>query len=163
MVSIPMKNLPTKALLALLLLSCFPLYSCGSDGNAFCGQNPQNTFEEAPVITDFSLVDTLNGDPWTLIFSVAFTDSNGDLGRLGKAELFLNGNDQPERIDLAEIFSQSAISTDATQGTLAIPLRFGETLSDGTQVNLGLQLLDANSFRSNCYSLELFFGVENAP
>ena len=136
---------------------------CGSDGNAYCGQNPQNTFPEAPVITDFSLVDTLNGDPWTLIFSVAFTDTNGDLGKLGKAELFLNGNDQPERIGLAEIFSQSAIAPDAVEGTLAVPLRFGETVSNGTVVNLGLQLLDANSFRSNCYSLELFFDVASAP
>ena len=153
-----LKPLPLAFIVSLSVMT-----GCGSDGNALCAQNPQNTFAEAPVITDFNLVDTLNGDPWTLIFSVAFTDSNGDLGKLGKAELFLNGNDEPERIDLEEIFSQSAVASDATEGTLAVPLRFGETVTDGTQVNLGLQLLDANSFRSNCYSLELFFEVASAP
>ena len=139
------------------------MYGCGADDNAHCAQNPQNTFAEAPIITDFSFVESLRGDPWTLIFSVSFTDSNGDLGQLGKAEIFLNGNDTPERIELQEIFSQSAVDSGATQGTLALPLRFGESLSDGTQVNLGLQVLDANSFRSNCFSLDLLFGVGAAP
>jgi hypothetical protein len=152
-----------KVLAALSLVGLALLCGCGSDDNAHCAQNPQNTFSEAPIITDFSLVETLKGDPWTLIFSLSFTDSNGDLGQLGKAEIFLNGNDTPERIELQEIFSQSAVESGATEGTLALPLRFGESLADGTQVNLGLQILDANSFRSNCFSLDLFFEVGAAP
>jgi len=156
------RNTPAKALLA-GLLTALSLPACGTDGDALCAQNAKTEYAEAPQITGFSFVEHLNGDPWTLIFSASFADIDGDLGQLGKAEIFLNGKGPPERIELQELFSQSAVAIDATEGTLAIPLRFGESIKSGTEVQLGLQFLDANSFRSNCYSIELMFDVSDAP
>ena len=133
--------------------------SCGTDASA-CGSILATESDLAPRLTDFQLNKQLDGDPWTLIFAATFEDSNGDLGDFGQARFYLSG-EQAATLSLADIFAQNGVASDATQGVLAMPLRFSETVSDGAQVTLGLQLLDGNSFVSNCYSLGLEFNVED--
>lgn len=134
------------------------LLGCGTD-SAACGSRMQADSERAPVLRNFELKRQLDGDPWTLIFSATFEDSDGDLGALGQAKFFLGG-EEAASLSLNDVFAQSGLTLDATGGILALPLRFSETVSDGAQVVLGLQLYDGNSFASNCYSLGLEFGVD---
>ena len=113
-----------------------------------------------PAVTNFELRSQLDGDPWTLIFSATFEDSNGDLGPLGRAKFYLGGALAAD-LELSDVFRQSGLEQDAIAGELALPWRVSETVQDCAQVTLGLQLLDGNSFRSNCYSLGLEFNVED--
>ena len=135
------------------------LSACGTDSSA-CGSILKSTSDLAPKITSFELNSQLDGDPWTLIFSATFEDSNGDLGEVGQARFYLGG-EEAATLSLNDIFVQNGVESDATGGTLAMPLRFSETVSDGAQVVLGLQLFDSNSFASNCYSLGLEFNVDD--
>ena len=147
----------------LLFLVAFSsgLIGCGTD-SAACGSRFQSDSDLAPLLTNFELKRQLDGDPWTLIFSATFEDSNGDLGGLGQAKFFLSG-EEAASLSLDDVFRQSGVTLDATDGVLALPLRFSETVSDGAQVVLGLQLYDSNSFASNCYSLGLEFNVDELP
>ena len=111
-------------------------------------------------ITDFELNKQLDGDPWTLIFAATFEDSNGDLGELGQARFYLAG-EEAATLNLDDIFIQNGVDAEANSGVLAMPLRFSETVSDGAQVVLGLQLFDGNSFASNCFSLGLEFNIDD--
>lgn len=129
-----------------------------------CGENACEGFEasqsnDSPQITKLRLVNQLPGDPWTAIFGLEFTDTNGDLG-LGSshAEFFLNGK-SAAKVNLPAFFKGSSVPPNATSGELAVPLRFGETVKDGTIGILGVQLIDTQSHRSNCYALELDFTV----
>ena len=144
------------------LIACLSpaLSACGTDSSA-CGSILKSTSELAPKITDFDLNKQLEGDPWTLIFAATFEDSNGDLGEVGQARFYLAG-EEAATLSLKEIFAQNGVDADANEGVLAMPLRFSETVSDGAQVVLGLQLFDSNSFASNCYSLGLEFNLDNA-
>lgn len=135
------------------------LAGCGTD-SAACGSRIQSDSVLAPIVNNFQLKRQLDGDPWTLIFSATFEDSDGDLGGLGQAKFFLSG-EEAASLSLDEVFRQSGIELDANDGTLALPLRFSETVADGAQVVLGLQLYDSNSFASNCYSLGLEFNVDD--
>jgi hypothetical protein len=128
-------------------------------GESACADRPQDSATGAPTIEAFRLDNQLRGDPWTLVFATTFTDANGDLGD-GMAEFFLNSSTTPTEIPLYEVFSQSDTPHDAASGTVAIPLRFGDDLSDGARVRLSLQLRDEADLLSNCYSLDLRFVVE---
>jgi hypothetical protein len=100
------------------------------------------------------------GDPWTVVFGVEFEDSGRDLGSGGHAEFFLNANEEPAAQELDSVFRQSGLVTDASAGAFWVTLRFAEeTVEDGTNVRLGLQLIDAGERRSNCFTLELEFDV----
>ena len=135
------------------------LSACGTDSSA-CGSILKSDSELAPRITDFELNKQLDGDPWTLIFAATFEDSNGDLGELGQARFYLAG-EEAATLNLKDIFVQNGVDAEANSGVLAMPLRFSETVSDGAQVVLGLQLFDSNSFASNCYSLGLEFNIDD--
>lgn len=134
---------------------------CGT-GAATCGSHFASDSELAPVVTKFELRSQLDGDPWTLIFAASFEDANGDLGPLGQAKFYLGG-EEAASLPLSELFRQSGVAQDATEGVLALPLRFSESVQHGAQVVLGLQFLDSNSFASNCYGLGLEFNVEEVP
>jgi hypothetical protein len=134
------------------------LVGCGTN-SAACGSRFQSDSDRAPILINFELKRQLDGDPWTLIFSATFEDSDGDLGGLGQAKFFLSG-EEAASLSLDDVFRQSGLTLNATDGVLALPLRFSETVVDGAQVVLGLQLYDGNSFASNCYSLGLEFGVD---
>ncbi len=142
-----------------LLALSLGLNACGTDSSA-CGSILKSTSNLAPKITSFELNSQLDGDPWTLIFSATFEDSNGDLGEVGQARFYLGG-EEAATLSLNDIFAQNGVDSEANTGTLAMPLRFSETVSDGAQVVLGLQLFDSNSFASNCYSLGLQFNIDD--
>ena len=139
------------ALAALVIVAS----SCG-DPN-FCDGQTSSGEAEAPAIENFGLVDQLDGDPWTAIFSATFKDSDGDLGG-GSAKFYINGKEAAS-IDLHEVFQQSDLGQDAVEGIVALPLRFSDTIDDETTANLGLQLIDVGAHSSNCYGLELEFNV----
>lgn len=112
----------------------------------------------APRVTEFSLFEQLEGDPWTVVLAVGFTDSDGNTGT-GTIEFFVNGASSGEPLDLEPLFLPAALDTNATAGRFAVPIRFPEGASDGTSLRLGIQLLDATDLRSNCYSMRLDFDV----
>ena len=103
------------------------------------------------------LQDRVPGDPWELVFVVRFGDADGDL-EPGHAEVFL-GSNAPTTLELNEIFRQSALAPTSTSGLLTLPLRFSDTVRDGTDVRMGLQLVDEAARRGNCYSMDLHFTV----
>ena len=84
-----MKSLRFSGLLA--LLGIFAL-GCGSE--VICASEGDIGIEGAPRLTDFALVGQLEGDPWTIILSADFEDSDGNLGPDGDVELFLGGTFQ---------------------------------------------------------------------
>jgi hypothetical protein len=103
------------------------------------------------------------GDPWTVVFGIEFEDRNGDLGSGGRAEFYLNDNDEPTPQELDSVFRQSGLASDAESGAMWVTLRFAdETVDDGTRVRLGIQLVDAAELRSNCFTLDLEFDVSPA-
>lgn len=128
---------------------------CGGDD---CSEAPSSS-PNAPVVTLFDLRGQLDGDPWTLIFEVAFEDEDGDLSA-GRAEFFLNAERSDTSVALFDVFRQTGLEPDATRGKLGIPLRFADTVQDGASVRLGVQLVDEADHRSNCYSFDLAFSVE---
>lgn len=114
---------------------------------------------EAPVIASADVASQLAQDTWTVVLGVDFTDADGDLGD-GKVEFHLNdksnaASSQP----LLAVFHESAVDVGATAGSLTVPLRFDDTIRNGTDVHLGLQLIDQAGHRSNCYGLALAFEV----
>lgn len=133
--------------------------SCGSPG---CNGEKAESVSGSPTVKNFYLLgDRVPGDPWTQVFAVAFSDSDGDLAS-GQAEFFLNSDEQPNVQELDGVFRQSGVAAAASSGTLWLALRFGDTLPDGASVRLSLQLVDAKKHRSNCFSLELDFDVRSA-
>lgn len=136
------------------------LATAACDGAA-CGDFEQTTGATAPVIDAFTSAGQLQGDPWTIILAVDFRDEDGDLGG-GRAQFFLNGDGPSTEQPMADIFRQSGLPDGATAGKLGWPLRFGDTVGDGSTVKIGLQLVDAAEQRSNCYRLDLDFKVRSA-
>ncbi len=131
------------------------LVGCGSSR---CTE-PATDAPEAPAVTVFDVHSQLDGDPWTVVFEIGFTDTDGDLGN-GLAEFFLGGELSEVSRLLFDVFRQSGVPLDATDGAIAIPLRFGEDISDGASVRFATQLIDEAGNRSNCASFELTFDVE---
>jgi hypothetical protein len=130
--------------------------SCGVSS---CPEEHVKLTEASPVIEDVELINNaVPEDPWELVFTARFHDHDRDLGG-GFAEVYLNGRETPTVLRLYQVFRQSALPLDAESGTLGLPLRFADTLHDGDRVRLGLQLLDEEGHRSNCYSLDLRFQV----
>lgn len=117
--------------------------------------------DNAPVIENFDLSEQFEGDPWTLIFAVTFSDKDGNLGA-GRAESFIGGERNGSVISLDKSFLQSGLGATTTAGDIAIVLRFNEQkTADGASTRLGLQLVDADELRSNCFSLRIRFAVED--
>ena len=144
----------TSAIAAALVLA-----GVGGCGDTRCGGNSRDTSAGAPVIESFYVLDTqVPGDPWTVIFGVDFTAQAGTLGD-GQAEFYLNNSDTPTSQGLVDVFRQSGVALTETQGSIWMALRFASNVSDGTDVRIGLQLVDPEGTRSNCYTLKLEFAV----
>lgn len=137
-----------------LLTLCAATHACGDDHCATEGSGEDN----APIIESFDLIGQLEEDPWTLIFAASFADSNGDLGT-GMAEFNLNGTRSGSTLELFEVFRSSGLLPASRSGRIAFPLRFSDTVQDGAEVWLGLQLLDTTEQRSNCAAMRLHFDV----
>ena len=148
---------------ALALTAGMALVQTGC-GESACGGFEQTESKDAPRIRNLRLASQLTGDPWTAIFGLLFEDTNGDLGNSsnGTAEFYLNG-ESAAVVSLSELFQQNGVPGNSTSGELAIPLRFSEGISDGASANLALQLSDHERNLSNCYALELEFGVTPLP
>lgn len=125
-----------------------------------CGDNVRVSSDvNAPVINNVVLVDQLEQDPWTLVLTLDFRDADGNLAA-GDVVFYLNNDgDSATSQSLLPTFKQSAISEEATSGTLVLPLRFDDTVGDGVEIDLGMQLVDAEVLHSNCYGLTLEFEV----
>jgi hypothetical protein len=142
-----------------LALWCSPTYMLVACGLGDVCTDASFEHSLTPVITGLVLHSQLEEDPWLLVFDVSFTDADGDLVG-GNAELYINGAKKPGATQpLRDLFRQSAVSDDSTSGHFSLPLRFDETMPDGAQVQLGLQLVDASGYRSRCYSLTIDFSV----
>ncbi|MBC7792733.1 MAG: hypothetical protein H7Z43_03415 [Clostridia bacterium] len=114
----------------------------------------------APTIRDGKLASQLAQDPWTLVVTLDFSDTDGNLAH-GNITFYLGGSgDSAARQDLLAAFKQSVLAEDATSGRLVLPLRFDESVGDGERVNLGLQLTDEGGLHSNCYGMTLSFEVQ---
>ena len=146
----------TRFFAAILVAVC--LFSTGC-GDSACEGFERSATDNAPAITELRLVSQLSGDPWTTIFGVGFTDSNGDLGSGdGHAEFFLNSKSAAS-VGLTDLFQGGGVEAAARSGELAVPLRFSENVENGASATLGVQLVDDAGNRSNCYSLDLDFTV----
>ena len=140
----------------LFVAGTLPLTGCGE---STCDGFERSSSDYAPSITQMRLVNQLEGDPWTSVFGVGFSDSDGDLGvGTGHAEFFLNGK-STVKVPLPEFFQGGALEGNAKSGELAVPLRFSENVEDQATATLGLQPVDDDGNRSNCYSLDLEFAV----
>ncbi len=142
--------------LALAGLTLLTLAASACDGSGACGDDVTVSHDaNAPRVLDVSLVKQLEQDTWTLVFSIDFEDANADLDD-GSVVFFLGRkSDSAATQPLLPAFKQSALEEGATSGTLILPLRFDDGISNGTKVDLGLQLVDRAALRSNCYGLAL--------
>ena len=150
-----MKSRRLAVCLALLGLSAL---GCGSE--VICASEGDIGIEGAPMLTDFSLVGQLEGDPWTIILSADFEDSDGNLGPDGDVELFLGGTFQAPALPVSDAMNAAQVAPDALSGRLAMPVRFSEGVSDGSTALLGIQVVDGSGLRSNCLGVELEFSVD---
>lgn len=129
---------------------------------AGCGPEPctdaPSPSSDAPALTAFELDHQLDGDPWTVIFRLAFTDADGDLSG-GQARLYLNGASTGDGIPLVDLFWQYALPPDASSGELGLPVRFEDTVQDGAKVLVGMRLVDGEGHLGNCGSFEMDFAV----
>jgi hypothetical protein len=125
-----------------------------------CGDvNAQSTDLRAPVILDADLASQLEQDPWTIVLTMDFADTDGNLAA-GAITFYLGSSaGSAATQDLLSSFKQSALAETATSGTLVLPLRFDETVRNGAQVDLGMQVVDGEGLHSNCYGLTLAFEV----
>ena len=114
---------------------------------------------EAPRILEATVPTQLAQDSWTLVLAVTFRDANADLAG-GSVVFYLASEAESVATQaLLPAFKQSALDEASTDGTLTVPLRFDDGVQDGSEVDLGLQLVDGASLRSNCYGLALAFEV----
>jgi len=145
----------------ILVLAAANLAASGCSSTR-CGDLEVSDETNAPKLVAFYVLPDekqMPGDPWTVLFGVESKDANGDLGG-GQAEFFLNSETEATKQDLDTVFRQSGVELDATRAEVYMTLRFAEnTVDDGAQVRLGLQLVDAQGLRSNCFTLELEFDV----
>ena len=131
---------------------------CGTD--AVCASEGDSGVDGAPRLTDFALAGQLEGDPWTIILSADFEDSDGNLGPDGDVELFLGGNFQAPALPVIDAMNAAQVAPDANSGRLAMPVRFSEGVSNGSTAILGIQVVDGSGLRSNCLGVELEFSVD---
>ncbi|MEO1484032.1 MAG: hypothetical protein AAFU77_18125, partial [Myxococcota bacterium] len=130
--------------------------ACGFDA---CGEAAESTASTAPRLENLRFANQLDGDPWTLVFGAQFTDVDGDL-QPGFAEFHLNGATEPSgRFPLESVFRQSALPPDAQGGELALTLRLVRPVDDGSDLRVGLRLIDSAGQPSNCYPVEVEFSV----
>jgi hypothetical protein len=150
----------TLALLSIPAALALVAPACGTNT---CGGKAPTDNANAPTVSSFSVLSKdqqIPGDPWTVVFGVHFADLDGDLGVGGRAEFYLNSNVEPMDHELDQVFRQNGLLSNATEGAFWVHLRFAEaTVDDGTQVRLGIQLVDTADLRSNCYTLDLKFDV----
>jgi hypothetical protein len=144
--------------LGILALVLAPVASaCGDE---YCAGLEANGEPGTPAVESFWVLEhQIEGDPWTVLFGADFTDEDGDLGG-GVAEFYLNQSAKPAVQEMEDAFRQSGVQEGETAGSVWMALRFADTIEDGTGVTLGLQLVDAAGHRSNCYTVELRFDVE---
>lgn len=142
------------------LLVVATLAGVGCDKPLACGDEVAvSDAPEAPRIVEASVPAQLAEDSWTVILAVTFHDANADLSG-GSVVFYLESDgDSAATQALLPAFKQSALDEAAMDGTLTLPLRFDDDVEDGTEVDLGLQLVDGASLRSNCYGLSLAFEV----
>lgn len=114
---------------------------------------------KAPRIKDIELLTRPDIDPWLLIFSIEFEDSNGDLAQ-GRVDASISLN--PVSRDIDSLFRQRGLAADAKEGRFALLHRFQETNSEQI-ANIHIQLVDSAGLRSNCYSLDLDVQLNDAP
>lgn len=131
--------------------------------SAACGKSsgcpPGTSSPDAPQVTGLGLVtNAMPGDPWQLVFTVDFTDDDGDLG-YGEAEVYLDDAATPTRLELFRLFRESALAFEATSGQFMLPLHF-TGIADGDDVRLTLALIDQAQNRSPCYSADVAFQVQ---
>lgn len=132
------------------------LPGCGFDA---CGDAVESTASTAPRLENLRFANQLDGDPWTLVFGAQFVDVDGDL-QPGTAEFHLNGATEPSgSFPLESIFRQSALPASAQGGELALTLRLVSPVSDGSDLRVGLRLIDAAGQASNCFPVEVEFSV----
>ncbi len=132
------------------------LSACGFDP---CGDAPEATSDDAPVLVDVELANQLEGDPATLVFAAEFSDSDGNVG-IGDALVHLNGATDPSlSVELPDVFRQSALAADARTGLLSLTLRLTEVVDDGSDLRVGLRLVDGDDQASNCFPVEVEFSV----
>lgn len=144
--------------LTVLALASF-VTACGFDA---CGAAAESAAGTAPRVENLRLANQLDGDPSTLVFAARFTDADGDL-RDGLAAFHLNGGTDPEvEFSLADVYRQSALSADARGGELALTLRLVQAVDDGSNLRIGLRLIDEAGQPSNCFPLEIEFSVVEA-
>lgn len=140
-----------------LVMAFAALAACGDETG--CGDAPESDAATAPRLETFRFVDQLRGDPWTLVFAASFVDSDSDL-RPGTAEFHLNDSTEPSgSFELDSVFRQSAVPTDADRGELAITLRLVNPVSDGTELQVGMRLVDVSGQPSNCRAVDIEFSV----
>ena len=148
----------SRHLTVLLIWLGISALGCGSE--VICASEGDIGIEGAPILTDFTLVSQLEGDPWTIILSADFEDSDGNLGPDGDVELFLGGTFQAPALPVSDAMNAAQVAPDALSGRLAMPVRFSEGVSDGSTALLGIQVVDGSGLRSNCLGVELEFSVD---
>jgi hypothetical protein len=88
-------------------------------------------------------------DPFALQFSIAFTDSDGDLGG-GSLHLLISGREAAVR-SMGEVFQSQVppIEPAATEGELEVVARIRDDIPVGERVKIGFVLEDAKGEGSN--------------
>jgi hypothetical protein len=99
-------------------------------------------------------------DPWRVILRTDFADFDGDLGN-GRALHYANYKPQAEpEVSLSKVFEATGgVPLNATQGTIALYVRFADTTTSGSVLHLGTRLIDAAGRKSNCYTVDLAFNL----
>ncbi|HET6345641.1 MAG TPA: matrixin family metalloprotease [Myxococcota bacterium] len=114
----------------------------------------------APLILRMELAGQVLQDPWRVILRTDFADFDGDLGN-GKAIYYANyKTEQQSELLLDRIFeSTGGVPLNATQGTVALYVRFADTTTSGSVLHLGTRLVDGAGRKSNCYTVDLAFNL----
>lgn len=147
-------------LLHLLVITFVAIGSSACGSEVICASEGDVGVDGAPVLRSFGLASQLEGDPWTVILSADFEDSDGNLGPDGSVELFLGGTFQAPALPVIDAMNAAQIDSEAVAGRLAMPVRFSEGVSDGSTAILGIQVVDGSGLRSNCLGVELEFSVD---
>jgi len=113
-----------------------------------------------PRISDFHFQEQMPGDPYTAIFAIAFTSADGSMGT-GKMNFYVSGKTDPLTLDMASLFQSAGLVPRATSGEVGAAIRFSNDVPSGSTVDLEVQLVDANTRRSNRASVSLKFEVKN--
>lgn len=128
----------------------------GAVAAAGCGGDSAESWEPGrPRIDDVEFLQQTPGRPQSLEFSVAFEDSDGDLG-LGQVQLFLDG-DENGALSMAEIFAKQRppMPLDTTTGRISLIVELSEPVEAGDDVEVGFLLEDGRGARSNRPTIKL--------